>query len=991
MSLREQTPGALVRSISPAEAPRFDPGRRLRRRITEPFTLVRRASIHPFPRMTCVPLRILLTLTLSTIALGVSLPAQTSATTPATAQAKPADEAAVELSPFVVSSEQDTGYAAQSTLSGTRTRTPLKDVPSAIGVFTADFISDLGATSERDLLAYSASAVAELGDQNASVSGNNIAQPSFQFRIRGQAASRARNYFTALVPPDTYNLERLEESRGPNAILFGTGGAGGIVNQSTKRANLNRGQTVLTGMIGNDHLLRGELDHNQVLAPGKFALRFNGVLHDADDTRPHQFSHEQRGTLALTYQIAPKVRLYAEAEVGKIHDALSREFGAKDFYSQWLERGRPTTATRTANAANGIALSANQQRVTFIGNDASVHNFQQMPQSTTDTARRGAAILDESVVPLMANLQGPGSERFITYDSATSFLEIQPAKDLFIELAADYQAMAYRRFDPLSGVYQVFGEPSSVYREGTPNPFAGQFYIDSQWRKVKQREDLRTFRGTVSYSLNLGKWGRHNFAGMAQHTRNRYKSDSMWNVLLGRPFNPAPFNARNQVFTRTYFERNAGADAIAVASWRDVPKQITVVMDPGAAPSVFNTGWITNGTGVNDDWAIHRSYLGSVQSYFFKDRLVTSFGVRHDERTLYNRPLLTDAATGLSVVDFTTAVPTKVSATQGSLGLVYHVRPWLSLLYNRSENAGEPGTRTELIPDGSLQPISRGKGEDVGLTLSLLDRRLFVRLARFETTMIDDSKSVISNANTVDRHHRILDTMVTDRILTADEANRLRYRGGSNVDLLDRKTTGWELGVTANPTSHWRIIFNASQGRSVETNMLKRTRALMPDLLAVWQKARPASVTSGGSTVAQEIADFNTWFASTTAVEGQSSLGDREWQAKFFNRYEFSQGLLKGVFVGGGFRYQSQPTIGANPTARILYQGESATEMDAVLGYTTRMAWFGRNTRVTVQLNIYDLLQRRDYYSLRREVDGLLSTIRIPDPTTWRLQTKFTF
>ena len=919
--------------------------------------------------------------------LGAGAPLAAQPATPA----KAASDPVVELSPFVVSTDQDTGYAAQSTLSGTRTRTPLKDVPSAIGVFTADFIHDLGAISERDLLAYSASAVPELGDQNANISGNNIAQPTFQFRIRGQAASRARNYFTALVPPDTYNLERLEESRGPNAILFGTGGAGGILNQSTKRANLTRTQTTAAGMIGNDHLLRGELDHNQVIAGGKVALRFNGLLHDADDTRPHQFSHEQRGTLAATWQVAPKIRLYAEGEMGRIHDALSREFGAKDFYSQWLDRGRPTTTTRAANAANAIALSANQQRVTIVGNDGSARNFQQMPQSTTDTARRGAVVLDEGVVPRLANVQGPGSERFITYDAASAFLELQPARDLFVELAADYQAMAYRRFDPLIGAYSVFGEASANYRDGTSNPYAGRFYLDSQWRKVKQREDLTSYRATGSYSLNLEKWGRHNVAVMGQHTRNRYRSDSQMSVLLGRPFNAVPSNARNQVYTRTYFDPGASADAVAATSWRQIPRQVSVVMDPSTAPVTFDTGWVTNGTSINDDWATHRSYLASLQSYFFKDRLVTSFGLRRDERTLHNRPLITDAATGAPLVDYSRADATRVAANQGSLGVVYHVRPWLSLLYNRSENAGEPGTRTELIPDGGLQPISRGQGEDVGLTVSLLDRRVFVRLARYETTMVDDNKSVIANANTVDRHHRILDTMVTDRIMTAAEANALRYRGGSNVDLLDRKSTGWELGVTANPTARWRILFNASQGRSVETNLLKRTRALMPELLPVWQRARPTSATAGGATVAQEIADFNTWFATNTAVEGHSSLGDREWQAKLFNRYEFSEGFLKGVFVGGGLRYQSEPTIGANPATVTLFKGESLLEMDALVGYTTRAAWFGRNTRVTVQLNVYDLLQRRDYYSLRREVDGLLSTIRIPDPTTWRLQARFTF
>jgi len=39
---------------------------------------------------------------------------------------------------------------------------------------------------------------------------------------------------------DTFNTETIEEARGPNAILFGIGGAGGVYNTSTKQAIMGR-------------------------------------------------------------------------------------------------------------------------------------------------------------------------------------------------------------------------------------------------------------------------------------------------------------------------------------------------------------------------------------------------------------------------------------------------------------------------------------------------------------------------------------------------------------------------------------------------------------------------------------------------------------------------------------------------------------------------------------------------------------------------------
>ncbi len=55
------------------------------------------------------------------------------------------EEEVYELSPFTVQASEDTGYRATSTLAGTRIRTDLKDVGSALSVVTEAFLEDTGA------------------------------------------------------------------------------------------------------------------------------------------------------------------------------------------------------------------------------------------------------------------------------------------------------------------------------------------------------------------------------------------------------------------------------------------------------------------------------------------------------------------------------------------------------------------------------------------------------------------------------------------------------------------------------------------------------------------------------------------------------------------------------------------------------------------------------------------------------------------------------
>src|SRR5580698_6308174 len=155
-----------------------------------------------------------------------SVAADSTATTHSTVE----NEQAVTMSPFVVgSTTQDNSYTANDTLAGTRVRTDLKDVASAISVVTHQFLQDTGAKNQEDLLIYTPSTeVTGLrGNFSGGVTGTAIPEEntvSSTTRVRGlDSADNTRDYFLTNIPWDAFDLGRVDLQRGPNSILFGTG------------------------------------------------------------------------------------------------------------------------------------------------------------------------------------------------------------------------------------------------------------------------------------------------------------------------------------------------------------------------------------------------------------------------------------------------------------------------------------------------------------------------------------------------------------------------------------------------------------------------------------------------------------------------------------------------------------------------------------------------------------------------------------------------
>jgi outer membrane receptor protein involved in Fe transport len=111
------------------------------------------------------------------------------------------------------------------------------------------------------------------------------------------------NGFQTAGESNTYNVERVGATRGPNAILFGTGAPGGVLNFRTRQPSTTRNQTSVDLKVAGESTKRSAVDINRVLLKDKLGLRLMSVWDRKGSPQPHQYQDFQGITLAANYRI----------------------------------------------------------------------------------------------------------------------------------------------------------------------------------------------------------------------------------------------------------------------------------------------------------------------------------------------------------------------------------------------------------------------------------------------------------------------------------------------------------------------------------------------------------------------------------------------------------------------------------------------------------------------------------------------------------------
>jgi catecholate siderophore receptor len=206
-----------------------------------------------------------------TIAAALSCTALTAA--PAYADAAADDQATIVVTG---QREPEPDYRITSSVTGMRTDTPLLDTPQSVSVVTSRQVLDQAATSIGDALRYTPGVFSAQGEGNREtlvLRGMTTTGDFFVDGIRDDVQTYR----------DLYNIDRLEVFRGSNAMAFGRGGTGGLVNRVTKVAAWRRIIGLRAEAGSFDHY-RASVDLGTPVSEA-LALRLTGVYENSGSYR----------------------------------------------------------------------------------------------------------------------------------------------------------------------------------------------------------------------------------------------------------------------------------------------------------------------------------------------------------------------------------------------------------------------------------------------------------------------------------------------------------------------------------------------------------------------------------------------------------------------------------------------------------------------------------------------------------------------------------
>ena len=629
----------------------------------------------------------------------------------------------------------------------------------------------------------------------------------------------------------------------------------------------------------------------------------------------------------------------------------------------------------------------------------------------------------------------------------------------------------------------LFVDPNIRLLDGTPNPHFLQpnlgFSSPSSYLTPLQSD---TYRAQLAYQLDLAhertawRWlGKHQaslYTEYQQRITERYAfrdailSDHAWlapGVPRGNQSSSGPeaYNRVSPTGTRVYYQHYVGDNVgqnvdyapaafkygVYPYSWGNAATG-QFVNEPALLGSAAD---LAGTAGASNIWTILKTRGTVLQSHLLGGRIVTTFGLREDKNFVKRGvapSLLPDGKSHDYAYDHQWIEQWEARAGRTkTAGVVLKPLRWLNLHWNKSDafRPSSPAQNLHLEP----LPNPSGIGKDYGVSLSLFDGKLGVRVNRYETKQINSrngqsagfastvrrldiydfsdsrpfglnfrSRNWINNAALAQRvtlTEDQLDTRVAALMkLTVPQLKAFEDLEAPISATDDVISKGTEIELNYNPSAFWTVKFNATQQETI-------TSAIAPDLvrwiaerMPVWQSivdtdtGRPwftsayGTSTTGSGAEGYLRTNVTSQLALVRQTEGKARPQVRKYRLNLATSYRLAglsdQRFLKHFTVGGGVRWEDRGAIGYYGVQQLpaiitdldpdrpIYD-KANFYGDAFIAYRTKL--LRDKVAATVQLNARNLQERGRLQPISALPDGTPNAYRIIDPRQFILTVTF--
>ena len=285
------------------------------------------------------------------------------------------------------------GYVLYSDqVNALKTPVPVLDVPQTVSIVTDEDIRKQGFRSIGDIVRYTPGVNTSQGEghrDSVVFRGVRSTADFYQDGVRDDV-----QYYRSL-----YNLDQVEILRGPNALLFGRGGTGGMINRVTKKAVI--GETFTAHDIGIDSFGASDLGlDTNVQLDNNSALRIN--LH-SDDLANHR-DHYDGSRLGINPTM--KIALNANTTLD-----LSYEYAD---HERFIDRGIPTINGKPDESLADVVFGDSSTNIQTL--EANIMRAQ-LTQKMSETKKLNFSMTSSSFEKMYQNLYASGYDgTFVTMD-----------------------------------------------------------------------------------------------------------------------------------------------------------------------------------------------------------------------------------------------------------------------------------------------------------------------------------------------------------------------------------------------------------------------------------------------------------------------------------------------------------------------------------------------------------------------------------------------